>query len=104
MPLDSRSLDDFTGTNTPSTCLDVLRAAVDDGPHSLKIRKPTPPGQIVGVRNVVAGHRTLAANIASLRHDVFPPLYPNTGARFNTIGPLENQVFDPKFGTLNRIA
>ena len=79
VPSGSRRLRHFSGANAPSACLHVLRAAIDHGTDLLDIGKPPPPGQIMGVRNLVACHWALAANIASLRHDVRPPHTPKPG-------------------------
>ena len=80
----TRRLVDLSRSNTARAGLDVLRSSVDHCPDPLQIRQPASLGDVVSVRNVVAGHWPLAADIASLRHDR-PPRTPRIGARFNNI-------------------
>lgn len=78
----TRRLVDLSRSNTARAGLDVLRSPVNHRPDPLQIRQPASLGDVVSVRDVVAGHWPLAADIASLRHDR-PPRTPRIGARFN---------------------
>ena len=71
VPSDARRLDDLAGTQTAGAHLDVLGPSVHEGPDPLDVRKPPSFRQVMGVTDVVTGHRSLAANIASLRHGSF---------------------------------
>ena len=63
-------LDHFARTKASGAHPDVLRSAVDLGSHPLQIRQPAPLGDVVGVGDIAPGHWSLAADIASLRHDL----------------------------------
>ena len=63
------ALDDFAGLDAAGADAHALAAAVDLGLDGLQIHVPTTPGGVVGVRDVVAELRTLAAEITFLCHD-----------------------------------
>ena len=64
MRLDDSSSPDAGGTHTSS-----LMGSVDDCPDSLKIRVPSPLGDVMSMAHVVAKQGTFSTNITACRHD-----------------------------------
>jgi hypothetical protein len=52
------------------------------------------------VGDVVAGHRTLAADFASLRHFRTPSRKPHMGVELNSTSSLDFQVLNKEFGVI----
>ena len=65
-----RGLDHLARAKAPGAHPDVLRLSVDRRSYSLQIRQPAPFGDVVGVGDIAPGHRSLAADFTSLRHDL----------------------------------
>jgi hypothetical protein len=63
------AFDDFAGFDAAGAGLDPLGVAVGDGLDGLQVGVPAPTGDVVGVRDVVAELRSLAAKITYLCHD-----------------------------------
>jgi len=61
-------LGDFAALDAVGADADALCRSVDERMDGLKIRAPTAPGYVVGVRDVIAKLRAFAANVAYLCH------------------------------------
>jgi hypothetical protein len=64
-----RRLDDLPRSQTSRADAKPLDAAVDEGPNRLEVRLEAPRAHIVGVTDLAAHNRTLAADFASFCHD-----------------------------------
>jgi hypothetical protein len=62
--------DDFAGFDAAGADAHALAAAVDFGLDRLEVYVPAAPGGVVGVRDVVAELRALAAEITFVCHDL----------------------------------
>src|SRR5512137_2395182 len=67
-----RRLDNLAGAQAPRAHSHPLGAAVDRRAHRLEVRLEPPRGHVVRVADVVARHRTLAADFTPLRHGSLP--------------------------------
>ena len=65
----SLAFDDFAGLDAAGANAHALACAVHLGLHRLQVDVPATPGGVVGVRDVIAELRTLAAKITFLCHD-----------------------------------
>jgi hypothetical protein len=65
----SLAFDDFAGLDAAGADPHTLTCAVHLSLDRLQVDVPAAPGRVVGVRNVIAELRTLAAEITFLCHD-----------------------------------
>ena len=65
----SLAFDDFAGFDAAGADAHAFACAIDLGLNRLQVDVPATPGGVVGVRDVVAELRTLAAKITFLCHD-----------------------------------
>jgi hypothetical protein len=65
----SLAFDDFAGLDAAGADAHTLACAINQGLDGLQVYVPATPGGVVGVRDVVAELRTLAAEITFLCHD-----------------------------------
>ena len=70
-----RSLDDPIGLEATGTHANLPGRPVHEGPHVLQVRKPAPPGLVVGVAYSVAGHGSLTTDIADAGHKLKKPKF-----------------------------
>jgi hypothetical protein len=68
--IEALALDDLAGLDAAGANADALRGALDDGLDRLQVHVPATPGGVVGVGDVVAELRSLAAKITFLSHDL----------------------------------
>ena len=59
---------DSVRADTASTDLDPFYAAVDKGSNRLDVRLKPPPGDVVGMTDVVSERRSLPTNFTTSRH------------------------------------
>ena len=93
MRFDDSSGPDASGTHTSS-----LMGSVDDCPDSLKIRVPSPLGDVMSMAHVVAKQGTFSANITACCHDDLLKDFSKTPnySKFLALGSK------PKSGVLSR--
>lgn len=89
---DARGLGDLARSDAPRAGLDVLWPAVHHRADAVQVGQPPPLAHIVGVGDLAAGDRTLAADFTSLRHFRNPPRGPHHGVELNTTGGPVLQV------------
>jgi hypothetical protein len=98
--LDSRRLCDLARADAAGTYPDVLRPSVDHRTHPLEVGQPAPFRHVVGVGDVAAAHRPLAADFTSLRHIRTPSRDPRRGVKLNSTGVADYQVLPPVYGAV----
>ena len=70
---------DLARADAPRAGLDVLRPAIHHRSHAVEIGQPSPFAHVVGVGDLAACNRPLAADFTSLRHCRYPPQGPHKG-------------------------
>ena len=76
--LESAGLFHRAGTDAARAGLDIAHTAVVDGANLLQVRLENLLGLIVGVADIAAAHRFLAAHVTYIGHDHCPPCQLNT--------------------------
>ena len=64
------AFDDFAGLDAAGANAHALACAIDLSLYGLQVDVPATPGGVVGVRDIVAELRALAAEITFLSHDL----------------------------------
>jgi hypothetical protein len=57
-----------TGPQTTGAYLDIFHLTILHRPHPTEVGEPTPFGSVIGVRDIIADLRTLAADITEFSH------------------------------------
>jgi hypothetical protein len=97
---DSRGFCDLARADATSARLHVLGPSVNHGTNALDVGQPAPFTDVVSMGDVVTGHRTLAADFASLRHFRTPSRKPHMGVELNSTSSFDFQVMDKEFGVI----
>jgi len=77
--LNSGCFGDLARADAPRAGFDVLRPAIHHRSHAVEIGQPSPLAHVVGVGDLAACNRPLAADFTSLRHRPYPPQGPHKG-------------------------
>ena len=63
-----------TGPQTTGAYLDIFHLTILHRPHPTEVGEPTPFGSVIGVRDIIADLRSLAADITEFEPWKAPPL------------------------------